>query len=263
MELANRDICGELQQTMRDQVVRLNRWGLEKNAAPECVQLLLSEDVMSKVLHCDTIDGAYCKADRTQRFGQYDRVLGVEEFANYLMNITEDRSYPDSAGDVPPPCISEAIRFYRQCAAFIKYLEHPNIAYLLSFEGGSKNKLKAMADKIVSLEEKRALLVDLWFNNDSDKRRERIIAKGAALALDAGRQFGEEEGKEIKKELNALRDELQNLKRKLDADPERVSEYRPAMLAIGLPRLMGINRYWEQERKLGGSRLSRPSGGTR
>lgn len=254
MEIANRDICGDLQQTMRDQVLRLNRWGLEKNAAPECVQLLLSEDVMSKVLHCDTIDGAYCKADRTQRFGQYDRVLGVEEFANYLMNITEDRSYPDSVGDVPATCISEAIRFYRQCAAFIKYLEHPNIAYLLSFEGGSKNKLKAMADKIVSLEEKRALLVDLWFNNDSDKRRERIIAKGAALALDAGRQFGEEEGKEIKKELIALRDELQDLKRKLDADPERVSEYRPAMLAIGLPRLMGINRYWEQERKMGRTR---------
>ena len=74
------------------------------------------------------------------------------------------------------------------------------------------------------------------------------------MALDAGRQFGEEEGKDIKKELNALRDELQNLKRKLDADPERVSEYRPAMLAIGLPRLMGINRYWEQERKMGRTR---------
>ena len=79
-------------------------------------------------------------------------------------------------------------------------------------------------------------------------------AKGAAMALDGGRQFGEDEGKDMKKELNALRDELQDLKRKLDADPERVSEYRPAMLAIGIPRLMGINRYWEQERKLGGTR---------
>lgn len=254
MEIANREICGDLQQTMKDQIARLNRWGLGNESAPECVKSLLSDETMSKVFQCDTIDGAYCKADRTSRSGQYDRVLGVEEFANYLMNITEDRSYPGSAGDVPEPCISEAIRFYRQCSAFIKYLEHPDISYLLSFENGSKNKLKATADKIVSLEEKRALLIDLWFNNDSEKMRERIIAKGAALALDAGRQFGEEEGREIKKELNALRDELQNLKRKLDADPERVSEYRPAMLAIGLPRLMGINRYWEQERKLGGSR---------
>ena len=254
MEMANRDICGDLQQTLRDQVGRLNRWGLDKSAVPECIQQLLSEDVMAKVLRCDTIDGVYCKADRTQRFGQYDRVLGVEEFANYLTNITEDRSYPDSPGDAPSPSISDAIRFYRQSTAFIKYLEHPNIAYLLAFENGTENKLKALADKVVSLEEKRALLIDLWYNNESETRRERIIAKGAALALDAGRQFGEDEGKIIKKELMALRDELQNLKRKLDADPERVSEYRPAMLAIGIPRLMGINRYWEQERKLGGGK---------
>ena len=122
---------------------------------------------------------------------------------------------------------------------------------MLAFENGTENKLKALTDKVVSLEEKRALLIDLWYNNESETRRERIIAKGAALALDAGRQFGEDEGKVIKKELNLLKDELQSIKRKLDADPERVSEYRPAMLAIGIPRLMGINRYWEQERKLG------------
>ena len=254
MEMANREICGGLWQTMRDQVGRLYRWGLDKGAVPECVQLLLSEDEMAKVLRCDTIDGVYCKADRTQRFGQYDRILGVEEFANYLMNITEDRSYPDSPGDAPSPSISDAIRFYRQSTAFIKYLEHPNIAYLLAFENGTENKLKALADKVVSLEEKRALLIDLWFNNEGETRRERIIAKGAALALDAGRQFGEDEGKAIKKELNGLRDELHAIKRKLDADPERVSEYRPEMLAIGIPRLMGINRYWEQERKVGGGK---------
>ena len=254
MEMANREICGDLQRTMRDQVGRLNRWGLDKGAVPSCIQLLLSEDVMAKVLRCDTIDGVYCKADRTQRSGQYDRILGVEEFANYLTNITEDRSYPDSPGDAPSPSISDAIRFYRQSTAFIKYLEHPNIAYLLAFENGTENKLKALADKVVSLEEKKALLIDLWFNNESGTRRERIIAKGAAMALDGGRQFGEDEGKDMKKELKALRDELQDLKRKLDADPERVSEYRPAMLAIGIPRLMGINRYWEQERKLGGTR---------
>ena len=254
MEIANGEICGDIFRTMRDQIVRLNRWGLEKGTAPECVQALLSDDVMAKVFRCDTIDGPYCKANRIRRFGEYDRILGVEEFANYLMNITEDRTYPDSAGDVPAPFISEAIRFYRQASAFIKYLEHPDVAYLLLFESGTENKLKAMADKIIALEEKRDLLIDIWYNNDSEQRRENIIAKGAAMALDAGRRFGEEEGREIKKELNTLRDELQNLKRKLDADPERVSEYRPAMLAIGLPRMMGINRYWEQERKLGGAR---------
>lgn len=263
METANRDVCGNLRQTMRDQIARLNRWGLEKNASPECVKTLLSKDAMSRAFRCDTIDGDYCKVNRAQRLGLYDGILGVEEFANYLMNIAEDRSYPDSAGELPAPCISEALRFYRQSAAFVKYLDNPDIAYLLSFGNSSKNKLKAMADKIVSLEEKRTLLIDLWFNNDSDNRRERIIAKGAALALDAGRQFGEEEGKEIKKELNALRDDLQNLKRKLDADPERVSTYRPAMLSIGIPGLMGINRYWEQERKLTGRNVPPPSGGAR
>ena len=254
MEMANREICGDLLNTMRDQIGRLNRWGLDKSSVPACIQELLSQDVMSKVVRCDTMDGAYCKADRTQRFGQYDRILGVEEFANYLTNITEDRVYPDSPEEMPAPFISDAIRFYRQGTAFIKYLEHPNMVFLLSFENGAHNKLKSMADKVVSLEEKRALLIDLWYNNESVNRRERIIAKGAALALDAGRQFGEDEGKTIKKELLALRDELQNLKRKLDADPERVSEYRPQMLSIGLPRLMGINRYWEQERKFGGAR---------
>ena len=252
MEAANRDVCGDLLSSSRDQVSRLGRWGLDKADAPACVRDLLSADVMREVFRCDTIAGPYCRAERPGRSGHYDRILGVEEFANFLSSVADDRCYPETSGDLPAPCIADAIRFFRQSAAFIKYFEQPDASFLLSV-GGSGNRLKEMAGKVLSLEEKRALLIDLWWNEEGDDRRRRVVSKGAAIALDAGRQFGDEEGRELKRELDAMRADLKALERRLAADPESVSTLRPAMLEIGLPRLMGLSRHWEQERKIGGA----------
>lgn len=253
MERANARVCGDFGMSIRDQVARLGRWGLDKGDLPDCVATLLDENATSAAFACDTLSGPYCRNDRTARSGRYDELLGVEEFADFLSDILGERTYPESAPDRPEPVLSVAIRFFRQASAFLRYVAQEDPAYIASLASPGGNGLKAVADKVSSLEEKKALLVDLWWNEEGDDRRRRVVSKGAALALDAGRQFGEDEAKVVKRELDAMRDAIRTLERKLQDDPESVSTLRPAMLETGLPRLMGLSRHWEQERKIGGA----------
>ncbi len=252
LEKANAAVCGVLAETVGDQLGRMYRWGLEKAEKPACVLCLQDAAVLDCVLRCDSIDGPYCQANRTRRMGKYDEIVGVEEFANFLRSVAEERAYPESPAELPVPQLAAAIQFFRQNQAFCKWLDQPDILYLLSIGGSQGNRLKEMADKSAKLERQKSVLVDQWFNYDAPTRRARLIGKGMALALDAGRQLGEEEIASVKKDMADYREEVSKLKMKLDDHPEEVQQIRSAILAVGLPRLEGVvSREWA-ERSAGG-----------
>lgn len=249
MQEANRRICKTLMPETRDQVSRLKRWVDGDAKTPKCVERLFDEKTMDAVFACDTIAGPYCKSSRKVRSGMYDTVLGIEEFAEFLLQPEERNSDPESASDAPVPLVFSAMKCFRQSAAFARYLGTPDMQYVLSRCAIGAKGLKEMAENTIELDAKRKIVVDAWFNRESESRRERIVAMGAALLLDAEGALGADGVATLNRELGELRREVRTLESRLEGRPEEVDVIRPRIVSTGLPKLFGVNRHWDQEEK--------------
>lgn len=250
MAAANRRLNDDVREAMRDQLARLGKWNLESGKAPAAVAPLLDAGTCEKVFACDSLRGRRPKSSRTECVGKYDEVLGIEAFADYLKSFDVDRDYHAAYGEVRgEPVLVEALRFYRQADQFLRFLDNADIAYLLTVDAPDGNRLRAVADMVISLQEKRELLIDAWWNRESDDRRSCIIARGLAWALDTNGRLGAEAGAELRRDLAGLKAVLAALKAKIDANPDCVTEVRPQILKIGIPGLYNVNAWWDQEAK--------------
>lgn len=254
LTLANATLCGPCRKTFQDQQSRLTSLGVGSGRLPPCVGPLLDESVMKRVLSCDSLRGKRPNMNRTELSGEYDRVVGLESFADYLRNIDGERELRAPEGtDRPAPLLVDARALFLQISRYKLYLAQPDPEFLAGYESPSGNVLRDMAAAAIDLDGKRELLVDIWWNDESPALRSRIIARGMALALDLGGKLGESAPEELKRDLKALGAKIAELKRKLDADPDSVTKLRPEILRTGLPGLNGINALWDQESRRGGS----------
>lgn len=254
LKAANDALCGSLCSSIRDQVSRLEKWKI-MSGMPSCLDTLLDEKTMAAVFSCDSLKGRRPSTFRSEAYGKYDEVLGMEAFVDYLRNMQESRVFsPQMPEGRAEPALSEVVRLFAQIGNFQKALAQPDAEFLVGYDApNSESRLRQIAAKAVDLQEKRDLLTDMWWNCSEDEGiRARIISRGTALALDGGQRLQKEDADDLKKELDKLRDEILKLKRRIDADPECVTEVRPQILKIGIPGLHGVNGWWDQETRVNG-----------
>ena len=103
---------------------------------------------------------------------------------------------------------------------------------------------------VLEIDGKRELLVDSLWNAPEKPLRARIISRGIALALDTEMHLGDDAPSALKADMKQLASDISALKRKIDADPDNVTVCRPAILAMGIPGLNGVNALWDQESRL-------------
>lgn len=239
-------LSAEVAPSVRDQIGRLERWKLSGGAEPEALALMADESGMAKVFSVDTLSGARPSSSRQNPCGKYDLLLGVELFAEFVRNADAEMSYPSSVDlGVPEPLIENACRLFAQIDQFKMFLKRDDIRFLQLLDSPS-NSLAKIARLAMTLDSKRQLLVDAYWNDAASDRRRRIISKGIAIALDAGRTFGADAAAEIRTDMKSLGDEIRELKGKIASDPDNVDIYRTKILSIGIPGLNGINAYWDQ-----------------
>lgn len=253
MAAANGKVTAELRDSMRDQLSRLGKWNLESGDVPRAVGVLLDAETCEKVFACDSLQGRRPKSSRTSCSGKYDEVLGLEAFADYLKAFDVDREYRVTPGEARgEPVLADALRFFRQADQFQRYLDNSDMTFLLSVDASGGNRLRAVAETVVSLQEKRELLLDVWWNRESQDRRSIVIARGLALALDTNGKLGAAACEELRKDLSAIKADIASLKAKIDANPDCVTEVRPQILKIGIPGLNNVNAWWDQEARMKG-----------
>jgi len=250
MSAANEKLNVEIRDSLRDQLSRLAKWKLETGKTPSAVAVFLDGDTCDKVFACDSLRGRRPKSSRTECSGKYDEVLGIEAFADYLKSFDVEREFRAPQGEARgEPILAQALRFYHQADQFQRFLDDENMVFLMTVETSSGNHLRQVAEMVVSLQEKRDLLIDSWWNRESEDLRSKIIARGLALALDTNGKLGTVECEELRKDLSALKSEVAALKAKIDANPDCVTEIRPQILKIGIPGLNNVNAWWDQETK--------------
>ena len=248
--VANEELCGSLKNRIRDQ---LSRIGMENvsGTVPKCLGPFFDKSTMASVLGCDSLSGRRPKASRSDFSGKYDEIVGLETFAGYLRDIETERNYPDGEGLAgPQPTLCRICAVLRQISRFKTFLSHPDVEFLVGLDTAGTNRLAEAASMALEIDGKRELLVDSLWNVPEKPLRARIISRGIALALDTEMHLGADAPSALKADMKRLASDISALKRKIDADPENVTVCRPAILAIGIPGLNGVNALWDQESRV-------------
>ena len=245
----NEELCGPLKSRVRDQLSRIGS-GSASETLTKCLLPMFDKATMNAVTGCDSLAGRRPRSSRASFSGKYDEIVGLETFAGYLRDIETERAYPDGEGlACPVPRLCRICSLLRQISRFKVFLSHPDVEFLVGLDSSGTNLLAEASSVVLEIDGKRELLVDALWNVTDKNLRVRIISRGIALALDTEMRLGDDAVAALKADMKALTAEILALKRKIDSDPDNVTACRPAILAMGIPGLNGVNALWDQESK--------------
>lgn len=253
METANALLCGGFRRGLRDQVGRLKERGVVSGETPTCLKTLLDEKVMAQVFSCDVLKGPRPAGTRTTPVGQYDTVLGLEAFADFLSELdgeTPVRYQAAEGSDCPTPKLVAVCQINEQFARFQRFLGQENAVTLLACNPPKGNAVRELAQTVSGLSAKRRQLVDAWWYLESDDARTVLIARGAALALDGGQSLVLKDRKAYLAELGKLKTAITARARRIKSNPDQVEELRNEILKMGIPGLHGVNGFWDQRTRV-------------
>ncbi len=199
------------------------------------LDMLENNDTLNKVFACDTLQFEIPRRTRSNPVGEYDRLLGVEEFYMQIRTLPEKMDPTMALGWPFPSLLTRTEETFRKIRELDAFLNEPANRWLLGGRlADEMNRLKGFlgrGDAIVS-----AMLQEAARRQG----RERLIAGGIAMKLapdPAALTVGETPlVRWLAGEMRTLREtlaEMNNAYRR--AAPARQIELRAAMLKTGLP----------------------------
>lgn len=210
----------------------------------EMLKALLDRAVMQKVMACDSLGSPLPKRNRRDAVGEYDRVLGVEEFYTYLS------AYPGTVeatmlSDLPFVSLLTRTREAVQRVEMLKrFLEQPDNQRLAS--GKIMDKMTKWAGVLVCRD---AIVKDMVVRAETSSGREAIIAGGIVARLtttpDSVTIKGTKPEEWVAGELKRLRKTLTQLNGEYTmASAIRQIEIRNQILQAGIPGDPFVRRMW-------------------
>ncbi len=201
-------------------------------------------EVMRRLFACDSLEKTLPRRSRKEPSGDYDRMLGVEEFYGYIEALPE-RLDPVLVSDIAfKPLLTQAQELWKKIDDFIAFVEKPECAWML--EGA----LKLQRERCKSFLVLRNGVVQILVTKASvSSGREALIAAGIACRMLSGETSATIEGKpirewvqgrfkEYRKEMLKLNDEFSS------ASLEQQVAIRDKVMAVGLPGDPIVRRMW-------------------
>lgn len=201
-------------------------------------------DVMKNVFACDSLASKLPRRSRKEPSGDYDRMLGVEEFYAYIDALPEPLD-PVLVSDLSfKPLLTQANELWKKIDTFVRFAEMPEHAWML--EGEMKRQLERCKTFLLL----RDGLVKIMVTKASiSSGREALIAAGIACRMLSGETSATIEGKPIKawienkfkkyrKEILKMNDEYSL------ASLEDKVKIREKVLDVGLPGDPVVRRMW-------------------
>lgn len=217
----------------------LKEAGLEKSSVlPDCVVLFQNRQVMEKVFACDALDRKMPSRLRTEPAGEYDRMLGIEGFFEFIYALPApyDPSIYTECQFRP-----EIVKFRTLLAAvrnFRLFADQPGSQWLRS---GEVERLYAGTGRILDFRDR---LAKDYSVRKSAKPRERILRKAIIIFLSPG-EIREAELENFSREIKKMRTPLIRLGRDYNtASDERRIQIRDEILSLGIPGDPVVRRMW-------------------
>jgi len=201
-------------------------------------------DVMKRVFECDSLNFSLPRRSRNTPSGDYDRLLGVEEFYSYLNALPEPLD-PVLVSDISfQPLLTQAHDLWKKIDVFIAFVDRPEHLWLI--EGELKIQLERLKTFLILRD---GLVKILIAKVASSTGREALIAGGIACRMLSGESTASIDGTPIKEwlvvEFKKYRKEMLKINDEFSmASLEQQVTIRDRVLAAGLPGDPIVRRMW-------------------
>ena len=226
---------------LRHLVQALERCGVTREQKiPVPIACFQNESVMKQVYRCDVLDKPMPSRLRTAPAGEYDRLLGMEPFYDFLRDLPMefDPAVYDGMGFSVQ--ILQARECYRRMEEFAQFFAQEKN---LIFCRGELGRFKGFTDEL--LRQRTRLVKKL--SGEPLTTRPGLIANGIALFLAGRGDLAAERSAQYAAALKTYRKELIALDKEFTtALPERAIQIRDAILAKGLPGDPLVRKMWSK-----------------
>jgi len=223
--------AGQLNMLLGEVVKRI---GLEGDS-PEMLAVFQDQAVMDKVLACDTLDNPMPRRSRQGPSGEYDRVLGTEEFYEHLAALPNP-VIPALVADLPfVSMLTQARELLQKIDALDSFVSQSENAWMA---GG---KLARQLARFAAMQAKReALVKEYAAKAETGSGRAALIAGGIAMRLSPKAGAVKIKGQPLEAwlegELKNQRAAMQQLNGEYNMAPAvRQIEIRNEVMGKGLP----------------------------
>ena len=224
---------------LRPLIRNLNEAGLNKDTSiPECVSIFQNQEVMKKVFSCDAFERKMPSRLRTEPAGEYDRVLGIEGFFEFIYALPAPYDQSVYSEFQFRPEIVKFRNLLVTIQTFRTFADQENNEWLHS---GVFQQLYKTTGNVLEI---RNELATKYFTANCDSLRESILRKAIAIFLMGG-EIKETEVESFTRDFKKMRLPLVKLGRDYNtASDEQKIEIRDSILRQGIPGDPVVRRMW-------------------
>lgn len=233
------DIILSIAANLRPLIRNLNEAGLSKDASmPECVSIFQNQEVMKKVFSCDAFERKMPSRLRTEPAGEYDRVLGIEGFFEFIYALPAPYDQSVYAEFQFRP---EIVKFRNLLSAIQTFRTFADQKHNEWLHFGAFQRLYESTGDVLKF---RNELAEKYFTANCESLRESILSKAIAIFLMGG-EIKETEVESFTRDFKKMRLPLIKLGRDYNAaSDEQKIEIRDSILRQGIPGDPVVRRMW-------------------
>lgn len=233
------DIILAVAANLRPLIRNLNEAGLNKDAPmPECVTVFQNQEVMKKVFSCDAFERKMPSRLRTEPAGEYDRVLGIEGFFEFIYALPAPYDQSVYAEFQFRP---EIVKFRNLLGAIQTFRTFADQKHNEWLHSGAFQRLYESTGEVLKF---RNELAAKYFTANCESLRESILSRAVAIFLTGG-EIKETEVESFTRDFKKMR--LPLIKQGRDynaASDEQKIEIRDSILRQGIPGDPVVRRMW-------------------
>lgn len=207
-------------------------------STPDCLASFLNSGTMANVFACDTLERTMPPRSRTEPSGDYDRLLGVETFYNYMSTLPAPYD-PNIFDEINfKPHILSLLNLSQQMDSFARYMNRDSSKIV---KGGELNKLLTHVEDLLA--KRNELVTELY--SKQGITREAILSRGIALFLAPSDKMSEDAPEVFSTDLRKFRTPLIKMSNEYStAVPERAIQIRDEILKKGIPGDAVVRKMW-------------------
>ena len=233
LEKLNQTLCEDAQQ-MRNLIETLTNRNLSDGQLPDYMKRLFDKQVQADVLACDIFKHALPRWNHTEPAGNYDQVLGMEIFYNFLTMLPSEFDSASMEDASFKPDIYLARQDFKVLEDFLKFWEHDSLKEVRNIKQGNKAADYVMhADEVI--EQRDGLVLSMKKLALAGEDRSAAIAGGIAILLgQQAKLLPDDFPDTINAKVRAVRAKT-NAIAKQEATPEQIIANRQKILDMGIP----------------------------
>ncbi|HQL86331.1 MAG: FHA domain-containing protein [Lentisphaerae bacterium] len=241
-----------LSQQLEDDAMQLERiwntfrkFSLEPGKIPACLESLADNKRLEAVLACDCLQKPLPKWTRTEPTSEYDRILGVEAFYDFLSQLPSafDASILEERPFLPE--IYQVRTLYSYLEMLLTFLAKDTLTMVKQQKQNNKvMELALHADDL--LLQRDALVQKLLALTNKSEQRDGVIAGAMAMLIGKASALPADLGEELQTKCRRIRQKIMAMQEK-EQTPEQIIITRRKIIEVGFPGDSLVKQAWATE----------------